>query len=91
VLKLNAARVRKRAFHTAHCLIVLGVYENEGDAETIMSRAREIGAVTRRGKMEVYVLDLKNTRYPYLGVRTYSESTLREIVQFELSNVTVSS
>ncbi len=71
-------------FHTKHCLIVLGAFEQQDDADTIMRKAREVGAVAKQGKVTVYVLDLKNSSYPHLGIHAYHETTLRDIVQFEL-------
>lgn len=89
LLKLNEASCLKRVFNTRKCLIVLGAYEHSDDADDIMIRAREIGAVVKQGAIKVYVLDLKNGSYPGLGIHTYNETTLRKIVQFELNFVAV--
>ena len=89
LLKLNEASCSKRVFNTRNCLIVLGSYEHINDADMIMRCAREIGAVAKQGDIVVYVLDLKNSSYPSLGIHAYHEMTLREIVQFELNVITV--
>jgi hypothetical protein len=50
-----------------------------------MNKARAVGAVVKQGEILTYVLDLKNSSYPHLGIHAYTETTLRDIVQFELN------